>query len=142
MTAKEYLEQIKKIDTIINNKLIECEHWKKLAESVSAASDEVRVQSSGSKQKMADAVIKYVDIEREINEHIDHLIEVKKDVINTLEYLPEVEYDVLHKIYVQNKTLYEVADERDVSYPSVASAHGRGLALVENILKRKDYKII
>ena len=138
MNAKEYLEQIRKIDTIINNKLIECEYWKHLAESTSVASDDVRVQSSGSKQKMADAIHRYIDIEQEINEYIDHLIDVKKDVISTIEYLPEAEYDVLHKIYVQYKTLYEVADERKITYNWAASIHGRALKLVENILQRRE----
>lgn len=135
MTAKEYLEQIKKLDTLINNKLAESKQWLDLALNITSKTDGERVQSSGDKQTMANAIEKCVDIEREVNALVDEYISKKKEIIKTIERLPEAEYDVLHKIYVQYKTLYEVADERDIAYSWATSIHGRALKSLDEILK-------
>lgn len=135
MTAKEYLEQIKKLDTLINNKLAESKQWLDLALNITSKTDGERVQSSGDKQTMANAIEKCVDIEREVSALVDEYISKKKEIIKTIEQLPEAEYDVLHKIYVQYKTLYEVADERDIAYSWATSIHGRALKSLDEILK-------
>lgn len=135
MTGKEYVEQIRKLDTLINNKLTESQQWFDLAMNITPKADGERVQSSGNQQKMASAIEKCIDIERETNALIDTYISKKKEIIKTIEQLPEAEYDVLHKIYVQYKTLYEVADERDIAYSWATSLHGRALKSLENILK-------
>lgn len=108
MTAKEYLLQVKKLDMMISNKLAEVEHWKSIATSTTISGDGERVQSSGSQQKMADAVARYMDIEREINAAIDKLVERRQEIIKTIEQLPPIEYDMLHKVYVQFRTLEDV----------------------------------
>ena len=63
MKAKDFLKQLKKLDAMITNKLIEREQWKSIATGSTGVSDGERVQSSGSQQKMADAVARYIDIE-------------------------------------------------------------------------------
>ena len=70
MKAKDYLQQVQKIDVIIKNKIIEKEQWMSMATSTTASSDGERVQSSGSQQKMADAVVRYVELEADIDRHI------------------------------------------------------------------------
>ena len=86
---------------------------------------------------MANAIEKCIDISREVNELIDEYISKKKEIIKVIEQLPEAEYDVLHKIYVQYKTLYEVADERHIAYSWATTLHGRALKTLE----RKYIKI-
>lgn len=135
MTSREYLEQIKKLDTLISNKLAESRQWLDLALNITSKTDGERVQSTGDQQKMSSAVNKCIDIEREVNALIDEYIIKKKEIIKVIEQLPEAEYDVLHKIYVQYKTLYEVADERDIAYSWATSIHGRALKLLDEILK-------
>lgn len=136
--AKYYLQQVQKIDTIIKNKMIEKEQWKAMAESITVASDGERVQASGSQQKMADAVIRYVEIEAEIDEYINLLLETKRDVVSVIERLPAIEYDVLHKIYIQYKEMYEVAAECQKTYSWVTTIHGRALKHVQEILKGRS----
>lgn len=135
MRAKEYMNQISKIDRIIQNKIVEMEHWKAIATSTTVSTEGERVQSSGSKEKMADAVCRYMDMQTEINDDIDRLIDTKQEIISTIEQLNVDEYDVLHKIYVQFKTFQEVAAEKGKSYSWVTSKHGRGLANLQRILE-------
>lgn len=140
MKSKEYLLQIRKLDTLINNKLAEVDHWKSVAFGTGAWSDGERVQSSGNKQKMASAVDRYVDIQAEITADIDKLIHLKQEVIRTIEVLPEKEYDVLHKFYVQGMTFDEIADFHERSYSWATSVHGRALASLQRVLdeRKKD----
>lgn len=141
MRAKEYLLQIRKLDSLINNKQAEVDHWKAVACSTSTYSEGERVQSSGNKQKMASAVEKYIDVQREITADIDRFIDLKQEVIKTIEVLPVAEYDLLHKIYVQGWTLDEVADQNDRSRRWADSVHGRALASLQRVLdERKEYE--
>ena len=138
MDAKDYLQQVEKLDVRIQNKLIECQQWRDMAFGITASIGGERVQSSGSQQKMADAVIKCVDMEEEINSLVDSLIDVKKEVISTIEKLNSpTEYDILHKRYIQFMTLQEIADRYGREYTTITTAHGRALKNVQNILNKQ-----
>lgn len=137
MNAKEFLRQIKKLDRLIENKLIEIQRWKDIANNTTATLSGERVQSSGNPQKIADAICRYIDLEREINQDIDELVEAKKDVIGVIEQLNATEYDIIHKIYVQYLTLEDVADAYDRTYSWATTIHGRALKHIQNILNKR-----
>jgi hypothetical protein len=130
--------QIQKLDKLIENKLLEVEHWKAVATGTTVSPEGDRVQSSGSKQKMADAICRYMQMEDEINAVIDRFVDTKQEIIETIELLSIDEYDLLHKIYVQSKELYEAAMEMDRSYRWATSVHGRALANVQKILNERE----
>lgn len=138
MDAKTFLNQLRKLDKMIENKLAEKARWKAIALGTSASIGGERVQSSGSQQKMADAVSRYVDIEKEIDEQIDLLIDTKQEVISVIEKLNATEYDLLHKVYVQYVTLYEVADIYGNTYSWATTVHGRALKKVQAILDERE----
>ena len=137
MNAREFLKQPKKLDKMIENKLNEKEQWKCIATGTTAQMGGERVQSSGSQQKMADAVVRFVDIEKEIDRCIDNLVDTKKDVIAVIEQLNASEYDLLHKIYIQFFTLQEVAYLYDKSISWAKTVHKRGLKNVQKILDER-----
>lgn len=142
LDAKEFLSQVKKLDLMIKNKLIEKQQWKDIALGITANMDGERVQSSGSQQKMSDAIVKCIDMEAEINSLVDKLIDTKKDVIHTIEQLDSpTQYNVLHMIYIQDKTLQEVADEYNMSYDWAATTHGRALKNVREIRKNQSVSV-
>lgn len=134
MRAKEYLWQIEKIDKMIENKNYEVNKWKYIALGTTAPIAE-RVQGSGKKQKMADAVCRYVDIQCT---DIDKLIKRKQEIIHTIEQLPPMEYDILHKVYIQFKSLKVAAAEIGGSYSQIATKHGTALKKVQRIIDRKE----
>ena len=140
MRAKDFLQSALKIDKMIENKMYEKTQWISIATSTTANCNGERVQSSGSKQKMADAVEKYMELEEEIDSYIDKLVDKKNEIIKIIEQLPAVEYDVLHKIYIQGKTLYDFAEENNKTYSSVTTLHGSALKKVQNILDRENMK--
>ena len=139
MEAKEYLLQVKKLDTMIKNKLIEKQQWKDIALGITANMDGERVQSSGTKSKMADALVKCIDIETEIDSLVDKLIDTKKEVIAVIERLSSpLQYDVLHLHYIQFVTLQEIADKYGMSYDWAKQAHKRALKNVQRIRESKE----
>ena len=138
MDAKTYLQQVSKLNKLIENKMIERAQWKVIALGSGTLFESERVQSSGSQQKMAEAVGRYVDIERELDACIDRYIDKKNEVILMIEQLPPVEYDVLHKIYIQDKQLAEVADIYDRAYSWATTVHGRALKMVQDVLDGKE----
>lgn len=135
--AKIYLTQVKKLDLQIKNKLIEKQQWKDIALGITANMDGDRVQSSGSKSKMANAVEKCIDVEVEIDSLVDKLIDIKKEVIQTIEQLDSpTEYDVLHRRYIQYLSLQEIADHYRKDYGWVTTTHGRALKSLQKILDK------
>ena len=138
MKAKEYLEQLRKLDKLIENKLAEKERWQCIATTTTAQLSGERVQSSGNQQKMADAVCRYRELESEINACIDRFVDQRQEIIATIELLDVTEYDILHKVYVQYMTLQETADALDKSYTWLATMHGTALKQVQRILDERE----
>ena len=136
--AQSYLGQVEMIESIIRNKLIEKRQWRDVALGITANMGGERVQSTGSQSKMADAVEKCVDMEREIDAYIDRLIDTKRDVIQTIEQLNSpIEYNVIHLRYIQLKTLQEIADHYGKEYGWVTTTLGRAVKNVQAILDAK-----
>ena len=138
MKAKEFLLQIKKLDKMIENKMIEVQQWKDIASSTTVSLSGDRVQSSHNPHKIADAIGRYIDIETEIKRDIDSLVKTKKEVIGVIEQLNATEYDILHKIYVQYLTFDEVSVACQHSRSWATTIHGRALKHVQNILDQEN----
>lgn len=108
--AQAYLQLIRKIDRVIENKLVEVAQLRAAAYGTSSGGQTVkingvphemeRVQSSSNPHRIEDAVIRYLDMEQEINADIDLLTAVRRDVLSVIERLNTNEYDVVHKMYV------------------------------------------
>ena len=140
MRAKDFLLQIKKIDKLIHNKLKEQQLLREQATGTAVNLTPDKVQSSGNPHRMGDIIVKYVDMENEINEQIDRLYEIKKDVISVIEQLEVTEYDVLHQIYVQGKSYDEVAYDCERTRSWATTIHGKALKNVQDILNKREYE--
>lgn len=133
--AQLFLRKLKKLDSMIRNKMVEKEQWKSLALGTTAQMGSERVQTSSSQQRMADAVNRYIDIEKEIDACVDRLVDARNDVIEVIEMLDEEKYDLMHLVYVQYRTLEEAAYMCDKSYSWATTTHGRALVDVQRILE-------
>lgn len=136
--AERFLQQLEMQKTIIQNKKIELEQMREIAFGITAHSEGERVQSAGSKQKMADAVVRCVDMEEEINQLTNKLNDTMRDVAEVIEQLRVAEYDVLHKMYFQGMTKDEVAAEKGKSKSWVSSVRGNALIEVQKILNERE----
>lgn len=136
--AQRYLERVEWIDSIVHNNLIEQKQWQELALSITANMGGERVQSSGSKSKMADAVENCVDAEAYILAAVESLVAEKREIVSTIEQVDSpICYNVLHLRYIQYKSLQEIADKYNKSYEWAKTTHGRAVANVQRILDKK-----
>ena len=132
--AQVYLERVDKLNVMIENKMSEVAQWRSVALGITPQSEGERVQSSGSQQKMADAIDRVVDLQAEINEMIDKLINTKQEIIRNIEQLNATEYDVLHKRYIQGMTFDEIGAAKKKSKSWATTVHGRALQNLKIIL--------
>lgn len=132
MDVRDFLEQLEKLDTIIINKMMEKLKWIDVAQGITAHFGGERVQSSGSQQKMADAIDIAADIQREI----DSLKAQKAEISRTIQQLNATEYDVIHKRYVQGLSFKDIgASKKPCKSESWATTvHGRALQNLQRIL--------
>ena len=144
MKAKEYLLQLKKLDKLIENKLAERDQWFAITTAVTQRLSADRVQTSSNPHKMEDAVLKLMEVEKELDAAIDAFVDAKREIIATVTRLSEtneIYYDVLHKIYVQYCSLDEVADMYKNSRNWADQTHGRALKIIQRIIDEKEKKI-
>lgn len=134
MNAETYLDRIKKIDSMIKNKLRDYARWVEVADGLGGAALGERVQSSRNLHRGSDAIDTYIDIEREINA----LKKERQSIIATIEQLPSTEYDVIYKLYVEDYTMKELAYHAGKSYDWVKSKKKHGLELVQGLLDKEE----
>lgn len=154
MNAKAFLNQLQKLDRLIENKQMEREQWYLLATSTTsggAPETGVRVQTSGSQQRMADAVDRYIDAGAEIDRMIRRMFEARQQIISVIEQLNMAEYDVLHKRYagivsvdpvtkrrrIYRMSFQEIADAHEKSKTWATNVHGEALKKVQRIIDEK-----
>lgn len=130
MRAEQYLDNVKKIDAMIKNKLRDYERWVEVADGLGGASLGERVQTSRNLHRGADAIGNYIDIDSEIRE----LKQERQAIIQTIERLPSVEYEVIYKLYVEDYSMKEIAYVKKKSYDWVKSKKRHGLMLIQSWL--------
>ena len=141
MEAKKYLRQVSSARKKIKNKLIEAQQWKDIALSITSYMGGERVQASSPKDKLAIAMAECEEAEGEVLEKVKDFRAVINDVTNTIESMENAtEYDVLHQVFIQDKTLQDVADEYGYDYGWATTTQGRALKGVQQILERREHE--
>lgn len=136
--AKEYLNQIRNLDSQIRRRQQEVMELKESVTSMSGIqldADHIRTDSPDP-DPLASKVGKYVDMQNEINDMIDELILLKHTIVGQIQKLGEAKYmDVLWKRYVDLKTFEQIADEMSYSVRHITSIHGRALQAFEEMYR-------
>ena len=127
MTAKEYLRELKKLDTCINQKIQEKAAL--YSSTVGAARMDIVQAHGGSPSAVVEKTIERLEeMETEINQQIDTLADRWHTIIDQIQKLnSEVYISVLYKRYVEFKRLEEIAVEMGYTYKYVSRIHGYAL---------------
>ena len=134
--AQAFLESYEMDKVKMECKLEERRFWNDLSLSITGQMGGERVQSSGSKDKMAQARDVCVDMENEILSQVKTLAERQTEVTGVLDQMTNpTEYKLLHQKYIQCKELKVIADNFGSDYTWATTCHGRALKSVEAILK-------
>lgn len=145
MKAKEYLQQLQRLDTMINQKIKELGDLRLMSQSVGGIDySEDCVQSSPSGDApFVKPVLRMIELEQEINAEIDRFVDEKHEIINQIQALQNPKHiDILYKHYVEFKRLKIVAVEMNFTYQYIVELHGTALKEFqlthENLLNSND----
>lgn len=130
MDVKNYLNQIKKLSLIIEQKEQELNELRCLRGCIGSCTDYTkdRVQTSPDGASFTKLSDKTVDMERELNEYQEHYLTVRHTIVNQIQGLSKAEHiDVLYRHYIKFETFKEIECELDYSYNYVCTLHGQAL---------------
>ena len=141
LTAKQYLDQLRVIDTKINQKMEELADLMTAATSTGAIDYSAeRVQTSPTGDSLCRQVTNYVAFNEQINREIDSFSDAKEQIIKQIRGLHDARYSqVLFKVYVQFKTLKVASGEMGMSYQYVRNLHSAALTRFEEIYDNLHY---
>lgn len=120
MKAHRYLNQLNRLDALVNNKLKERQQVWELMLKVGDANGK-------SKKRLR-------KLEKEIDATIDRLVDLKMEAMDMMEKLPTDEYTVLHQYYVQGRTMEVIAASQDTSIRTAYRTKDRALGLMQAML--------
>ena len=130
----DWLEQVKKLDELIDAKTAERDQLWALATKITPEMSDMP-HSSGVSDKVGNMSAKLADLARETNEVMDQYINYKASVVAILEKLPANEYGVLHRYYIRYMTWEEVAADMNVCGMTVWRWWQKGLKNLQSVME-------
>lgn len=132
MTGKEYLLQARYLDERIHSKIQQIESLNDLATSCSAVISDMPRNPNQGGNKMADAVIKIVFLQEELNQDINALVDLKHEIMGVIKAVPNVEYQtLLEKRYLCFITWEQIAVDMGYELRYIHKLHGKALEEVQ-----------
>lgn len=125
----DWLDQVKKLDELIDAKLAERDQLWTLATKITPEMTGMP-HGGGVSDKVGNIAAKLADLAQETNEVVDHFVDYKASVVAALEKLPAKEYGALHRHYIQYMTWEEVAADMGKSYMQVWRYRKKGLEIL------------
>lgn len=135
MTAKEYLMQVRNLESKMKILKEEIDTLREMVVSTGATQQGERVLSSGTQDKMAETICKINEKECEWNDLMREFALARANVIINIQKLNNPEYEqILYKRYCQSKKWEEIALEMNYTYQWVCKLHGRALLELDKVL--------
>lgn len=132
MTTKEYLNQISRLNRMINNKLVEIQQLRELACSISAINMEDKVQNTPNFDKIGSKMAKIDELEENLDKTIDRYVLVKNKIVSQIDSMEdENTYNILFSRYIQKKSFERIAIEMEYSWRQIIRLHGKALKQFE-----------
>lgn len=132
MTTKDYLNQINRLNRMINNKISEISQLRELAYSVSAIKNEEKVQTSLKPDSIGCTIAKLEEMEKDIDRTIDEYRDKKCKIISQIDGMEDENYyNILFSRYIEKKSFELIATEMSFSYRNITRLHGKALKAFE-----------
>lgn len=146
MRAQQYACRLRMINHMLEDIEEQRKEWMTVATKISAQMGGERVQSSGSHQKMADAVCNGVDLERKLIGDASKLAMEKYRILSDFRKLNTQQYNLMMKVYAGERkngewvymSLKEYANLHHHSYTWATNIHGAAMKKLQEILDKKE----
>ena len=130
MTAKEYLNQARHLDALINCRLREIDYWKELSSSVSGMRFDGMPHSPNrpTEAPFVRCLEKIDEIQRNVEKKIAYLVRLKEKINTAIDKLESRDEQlVLRYRYLDDCTWEEISRMLNVSLRTVHRIHGSAL---------------
>lgn len=130
MTAKEYLNQARYLDALINSRLREIDYWRDLSSSVSSTNFDGMPHSPNRPTEVpfVRCIEKIDEIQRNVEEKVAHLIQLRDEMNTQIDMMDSREEQTLLRYrYIDGFTWEEIARVLNVSLRTVHRIHGAAL---------------
>ncbi len=129
MTAKEYLNQARHLDALINCRLREIDYWRDLSSSVSGSNFEPHYNPNKPTEAPFVRCLEKIDaIQRDVAEKVAYLVCLKETINAAIDRLASREEQlVLRYRYLDNCSWEEISRMLNVSLRTVHRIHGSAL---------------
>ena len=130
MTAKEYLNQARHLDALINSRLREIDYWRDLSSSISGMKFDGMPHSPNrpTEAPFVRCMEKIDEIQRNVEEKVAHLIRLRDEINTRIDMLESCEEQTLLRYrYIDGFTWEEIARMLNVSLRTVHRIHGSAL---------------
>lgn len=137
MNVVYWLEQVGKLDELINAKNAEYDRIMALATSITAkAPDGIPHSNNGTvSDPVGNSAVKLARLSEEINALIDKYVDYKQEVVSALEKLPEKEYGVLHRYYIRYMTFEKIAEDMGFCRQQIWRIKKKALKNLEDVIE-------
>lgn len=137
MTAKEYLSQAYRLDQRIDAKIAQVSSLNDLATKCTATLNGMPRNPNRGGSAMADAVVKIISLQNEINEDIDKLVDLKREMVTLIKRVNDTEYQtLLEKRYLCFMTWEQIAVDMNYSIHHLYKIHNAALAICDKLLRQ------
>lgn len=130
MTAKEYLNQARHLDALINCRLREIDYWRDLSSSVSGMRFDGMPHSPNrpTEAPFVKCLEKIDEIQRSVEEKVAYLVRLKEEINTAIDKLEDRDEQlVLRYRYLDDCTWEEISRMLNVSLRTVHRIHGSAL---------------
>ena len=131
MTAKEYLNQARHLDALINCRLREIDYWKELSSGVSGMRFDGMPHNPNrpTEAPFVRCLEKIDEIQRSVEEKVAYLISLRDEINARIDMLDNHEEQVLLRYrYIDGFTWEEIESMMNVSERTAFRIHGNALA--------------
>lgn len=132
MTTKDYLNQINRLNMLVNNKLTEIAQYRELSCSISAVKNVEKVMTSPNQDKIGTNIAKIDEMERKLDEIIDYYIDKKNYIISQIQDIENDDYyEILFARYIEKLTFEKIANKTGWCWRQAHRIHAKALKAFE-----------
>lgn len=129
MTAKEYLNQARRLDQLIDINICELNYWQDLSRKISSSNFE---QNYSSNRNIVPPFVKCLgkidELQKEVNSDIDRLVDLREQIKLSIKSVRNTnERMVLQLRYINGQTWEAIAEELHADRSTVIRWHGKAL---------------
>lgn len=131
MSTKEYLSQAFRLNERINSKLEQIQSLNDLATNCSAVISDMPRNPNCGGSPMADAIIKIISLQDEINDDIDKMVDLKRELVSVVKEVKDVECQILLELrYLCFHSWEDIAVEMGYTVRNIHYLHKQALRLL------------